>query len=641
MTKNFRYIITRILCAIAIAITFWFLDTYCVQALQNTGPLNGLTISENGRFNDHRSTGSSSLGYDLQLEATEGKYYFAKPSSTTNLTYKGYGVSLTQCDMSFVKGNYYSVSYYFLDEFGSYYYHPFYTSMTNKLAISDSNQVSVPNFTYDTVNSDVQQKLVEGLGYVDVYTVIFKASQNGTCLLSAFSSNPSSSSDSLSFVGYTYKSLGSSQLSSSDIQNALNSSFNTINNNINAATGSIIGSIESGNNSVNSNINAATGSIIGSIESGNESLNSNIDDLKQKQDEAHETSKGIWGTLKFLVSSIGDWFSNLMSSIGDGFSGLIDGITSLFMGEEECGPQEVEKTVSVPVSVLFDHSSLQKGIYWNNGVKTSASHMYGNPEPIPVSRYADYMYVKIDGIDFKQVYSIDALDEDKNYIGHLNFSNTSYETVTNDLGTFRKYPLSVSGYPDSKVSYIVVSYNSYSQMTPTSYYLFIEPHDEVTTTTEDVCVRKGGLFGMITDLGSSIGKWFSNLMSSIGTWFSDLFGLFKDDDVSDVTDSSTDYFTNFDDKDYGFSDIVKMPLALINNISSASCSTLVLPLPFVSKNVELPCMYEVYSTYFGSFLTLYQTITFGIVAYWVCINLFRMVRNFKNPDSDEVEVFEL
>ena len=86
---------------------------------------------------------------------------------------------------------------------------------------------------------------------------------------------------------------------------------------------------------------------------------------------------------------------------------------------------------------------------------------------------------------------------------------------------------------------------------------------------------------------------------------------------------------------------VKMPLALINNISSASCSTLVLPLPFVDKNVELPCMYDIYSTYFGSFLTLYQTITFGIVAYWVCINLFRMVRNFKNPDSDEVEVFEL
>lgn len=84
-----------------------------------------------------------------------------------------------------------------------------------------------------------------------------------------------------------------------------------------------------------------------------------------------------------------------------------------------------------------------------------------------------------------------------------------------------------------------------------------------------------------------------------------------------------------------------MPLTFIEKITTSQCTPLTFPLPFVNKNVELPCMMSIYQTHFSQILKVYQTITFGIVAYWVCINLFRSVRNFKDPTKDEVEVFDL
>lgn len=121
----------------------------------------------------------------------------------------------------------------------------------------------------------------------------------------------------------------------------------------------------------------------------------------------------------------------------------------------------------------------------------------------------------------------------------------------------------------------------------------------------------------------------------------DLNNNITNSDTSGAEDIAGGFFDDFDNEDYGLSDIITMPLQVINNITSATCSPLELPLPFVDTDVTLPCMYDIYETHFAGFLTIYQTITFGIVAYWVCINIFRMVKNFKNPDNDEVEVLDL
>lgn len=100
-------------------------------------------------------------------------------------------------------------------------------------------------------------------------------------------------------------------------------------------------------------------------------------------------------------------------------------------------------------------------------------------------------------------------------------------------------------------------------------------------------------------------------------------------------------FSDFSSNTFGLTSIITAPLSLIRSLSSTSCTPLNLPLPFVGGTLTLPCMYSFYSSTFGSLFTLYQTITFGVVAYWVIVRIFNLVKDFKNPDHDEIEVIDL
>lgn len=118
------------------------------------------------------------------------------------------------------------------------------------------------------------------------------------------------------------------------------------------------------------------------------------------------------------------------------------------------------------------------------------------------------------------------------------------------------------------------------------------------------------------------------------------------DNITDdnVTESNTEYsnfFSGFTTNTHGLTSIITAPLSLIGSITSSSCSPLGLPLPFINETLTLPCLSTIYSTYFGNFFTIYQTITFGIIAYWVIVRIFSLVKDFKNPDHDEIEVLDL
>lgn len=117
--------------------------------------------------------------------------------------------------------------------------------------------------------------------------------------------------------------------------------------------------------------------------------------------------------------------------------------------------------------------------------------------------------------------------------------------------------------------------------------------------------------------------------------------ILKDDNIDGSKDVAKGFFNSFESSNFGLSDVITMPLTFIKGLSNASCYSLDLPFPFVEQNVQIPCMTSIYENYFGSFLTLYQTITTGFIAYWVCVNIYRLVKNFKNPDDDKVEVMEL
>lgn len=101
------------------------------------------------------------------------------------------------------------------------------------------------------------------------------------------------------------------------------------------------------------------------------------------------------------------------------------------------------------------------------------------------------------------------------------------------------------------------------------------------------------------------------------------------------------YFKDFDNDTFGLTGIITSPLNLIQNLLSNSCNALVIPLPYVNSDLSLPCMSSIYSEYFGGFYTIYQDITFGLVAYWVIVRILNLVKDFRNPDHDEIEVLDL
>lgn len=130
-------------------------------------------------------------------------------------------------------------------------------------------------------------------------------------------------------------------------------------------------------------------------------------------------------------------------------------------------------------------------------------------------------------------------------------------------------------------------------------------------------------------------------LNDVNNSINDLNSSINNSDSSGATDSAGNFFNNFEDNDFGLSGIITAPLNTIKTITSNSCTPINLTIPFVNKNMSLPCMTEIYEEHFGSFLDIYHIITFGMISYWVCVQIYAMVKGFKNPDKDEIEVMDL
>lgn len=117
--------------------------------------------------------------------------------------------------------------------------------------------------------------------------------------------------------------------------------------------------------------------------------------------------------------------------------------------------------------------------------------------------------------------------------------------------------------------------------------------------------------------------------------------LITDNNTDDATNEAGNYFSGFESDTFGLTSIITAPINLISSIVGNSCSPVPVPIPFTDKTLNLPCLSTIYRQYFGDILTIYQIITFGIIAYWVCVQTFNMVKDFKNPDHDEIEVMDL
>lgn len=115
----------------------------------------------------------------------------------------------------------------------------------------------------------------------------------------------------------------------------------------------------------------------------------------------------------------------------------------------------------------------------------------------------------------------------------------------------------------------------------------------------------------------------------------------KDDDISGSSSEAQEFFEGFTTDTYGLTSVITAPLTLIGNLATTSCSPVPLSVPYVGGTLSLPCMTPIYERHFKGFFDIYQSITFGIIAYWVCVRVFALVKDFKNPDNDEIEVMDL
>lgn len=152
--------------------------------------------------------------------------------------------------------------------------------------------------------------------------------------------------------------------------------------------------------------------------------------------------------------------------------------------------------------------------------------------------------------------------------------------------------------------------------------------------------KNNSSYEKINDINEKVGATNEKL-GEVNESIKDTNKTLNDDDTSESTSEATEFFEGFDTDTHGLTSIITAPLELIGNIAGSTCSPLPLTLPFVNKSFSLPCMDSIYKKHFGSFLTIYQTITFGIVAYWVCVRIFALVKDFKNPEHDEIEVMDL
>lgn len=104
----------------------------------------------------------------------------------------------------------------------------------------------------------------------------------------------------------------------------------------------------------------------------------------------------------------------------------------------------------------------------------------------------------------------------------------------------------------------------------------------------------------------------------------------------------SDFFDDFNNNMHGLSSIITIPLSSIQALSSAICSPLHIPIPFTNnKYLDLPCMTTIYEQHIPTLLTLIQTCWYGILAYKIVVDIFYIVKGFKDPDSDKIEVLDL
>lgn len=183
-----------------------------------------------------------------------------------------------------------------------------------------------------------------------------------------------------------------------------------------------------------------------------------------------------------------------------------------------------------------------------------------------------------------------------------------------------------------------------------------------TCETTDFGCHFNNLLTMLKNVFTRIGNFFTSIFNFLNDGINTVLQWFYETFLKNPFDAMLNFFeTMFSTKilgidifldkleelvqpsEDGITSIITAPLSYIKSLSNgvATCSSISLPLvSWFNKDLILPCPSTIYSK-FGSFLTIYQTITTGIIAYWCLVNILSLTLQFKEPFSDKIEVMDL
>ena len=117
-------------------------------------------------------------------------------------------------------------------------------------------------------------------------------------------------------------------------------------------------------------------------------------------------------------------------------------------------------------------------------------------------------------------------------------------------------------------------------------------------------------------------------------------GNIEDTITDDSIDDNSGFFTDFEENDFGLSDIVKAPLVLIQGLSTGNtCKDL--SFNILGKDVFMPSGCILWDKVPDSIESVYYVFIGGFLVYILATKLFHDVNDLKDPQKNEVSTLDL
>lgn len=273
----------------------------------------------------------------------------------------------------------------------------------------------------------------------------------------------------------------------------------------------------------------------------------------------------------------------------------------------------------------------------------------------PLTKILPNITADINGFDVKLKSNLLPLLSNSNYKIHWYINNLTFDTPPSD---FVQFGLDGTSPPDTYVNFTVPKKGKYNiqaqfvsstggDLAPIPLYeyqdsfvqinvdgsIFSVDTDKYTCNSTGTCTptvipdRVDELCDL-THLGGCVNNTLYYIGNSLGI-------------VKTGANPTGSPFVAFSTDSHGLQSIITAPISAISSLINSTCIPINLPIPFVDRSIQLPCYTQIYQSKFGAVFTLYQTVVTGVISYYVIVGFLNLVKGFKDPKKDQIEVLSL